>query len=353
MGLPRITIGCPHCGGKSKKYGWVRGKRRYLCLSCQRTFGRQKHLPVSLTNFIDFYRLVVGNINRRQLMKDKAVSRPTLSVKFQVFFTQPLSPAEVWRVLPPKLSVPWVYGMDGKWLKRQGVFLLHRNITTRENLYWSFYSSESYLALRQDIAGLIGLLGDNFPIAAISDWKGAVVGAITAAFGNIPHQRCLTHVTRTAKLLLPQRSPLEATLALREISKRLIEIKCQVEVDHWFKQLADWYNQYGYLLKERTKSLETKRKWWYTHGNLRRAWRLLTDDLEPFFKHLDCPLLPHSNNSLEGTISQATNKLVDHRGMELGQQVSFLNWYFTFTRVKNSSDLTKLWAYWKTVNNSV
>ncbi|MDZ7586305.1 MAG: hypothetical protein U0946_01005 [Patescibacteria group bacterium] len=353
MGLPRITIGCPYCHGRSKKHGWFRGRRRYFCLSCHRTFGRQKHLTVSFTDFSDFYRLVIGNVNRKQLMEDKAVSRPTLSVAFRPFFSRPLSAAEVWKVLPPKLTTPWVYGVDGKWLKRLGVFILHRNVTTGENLYWSFNLSESYTALITDMAKLVELLSGSLPIAVVSDWKGAIVNAVTAGFGEILHQRCLTHVDRTAKALLPQRSPFEATLELRGIGEQLIKVNSWVEVDTWLKQLAKWYDRYSPMLKERTKNPETKRGWWYTHGDLRRAWWLLTNYQKPFFEHLDCPILPRSNNSLEGTFSQAVNKLINHRGMEIDQQVSFLSWYFTFTRVKNRSDLFKLWAYWKTGNNSV
>lgn len=282
------------------------------------------------------------------------MSRPTLSASLGWFFSQPLSATQVWEVLPPRLSSPWVYGVDGKWLKRLGVFLLHRNITTKENLYWSFHPSESYQALRLNLTNLIELLGnrENRPIAAISDWKGAIVNAVADGFGDIPHQRCLTHVTRTAKLLLPRRSPLEATLALGKIARGLILIQKQTAIDSWFKLLVGWHDRYGHWLKHRTKNPQTKKGWWYTHGNLRRAWRLLTDNPEPFFQHLNYPLLSHSNNALEGTISQAINKLIDHRGMRLNQQISFLDWYFTFTRVKNRLDLMKLWDYWKTINNS-
>ena len=194
---------------------------------------------------------------------------------------------------------------------------------------------------------LVELLSGRLPTAAVSDWKGAIVNAVSAGFGEIPHQRCLTHVDRTARKLLPERSPFWATLKLRQIAEQLIKINSWPEVDRWLKQLAWWYDRYGSMLKERTKNPETKRGWWYTHGDLRRAWRLLTDYQKPFFEHLDCPLLPRSNNSLEGTFSQAVNKLIDHRGMELEQQTSFLNWYFAFMRLKTRSDLFKLWAYWK------
>ncbi len=347
LGLFRITIGCPHCGGRSKKYGWVRGKRRYLCLACRRTFGRQRHLPINFSDFIAFYHLIIGYASRRQLIKEKSVSRPTLSVRFKPLFARPLTAEEVWQMLPSRIPPTWTYGVDGKWLKRSGVLILHRNITNGENLYWSFHLSESHPALMTDMVKLIELLGGKLPAAAVSDWKGAMVSAVAAGFGHIPHQRCLIHVERTAKVLLPQRSPLIATLQLRKIARKLVKIDTWPEVYWWFDQLGQWHDQYGYLLKERTKGLETKRTWWYTHGNLRRAWRLLTDNPRPFFRHLDNAFIPLSNNSLEGTFSQAINKLINHRGMKLTQQVSFLFWYLAFGKVKNRLDLKHLWDYWR------
>lgn len=335
-------------GGRSKKNGYHRsGKRRYLCLNCRLSFIRLRRIRSTRKQFQQFYQLITGRVNRAQLLNQNQQSRKTLSVAFRPFFNRPLTPDELWQVLPPKLSAPWIYAVDGKWLKRLGVFLLHRNVTTGENLYWSFNLSESYTALITDMAKLVELLSGSLPTAAVSDWKGAIVNAVTVGFGEIPHQRCLTHVDRLAKKLLPQRSPFLATLKLRAIGEQLIKINSWAEVDIWLKRLARWYDRYGLMLKERTKNPETKRGWWYTHGDLRRAWRLLTDYQQPFVEHLDCPILPRSNNSLEGTFSQAVNKLIDHRGMVIDQQVSFLNWYFAFTRVKNRTDLFKLWAYWK------
>jgi len=356
LGLYRVTIGCPRCGCWSKKNGCYRsGKRRYLCLNCRLSFFRSRRCQSSFKHFRQFYQLITGRVNRLQLLNQNRQSRKTLSVAFRPFFLRPLSAVEMWSVLPPRLAASWVYGVDGKWLKRLGVFFLHRNVTTGENLYWSFQPSESYPAVLGDLIKLIELMDNQLgekpvkPLAAVSDWKGAIVAAVAAVFGDIPHQRCLTHVTRTLKLLLPDKSPLEATLALRKISLQLIGITDEDEIASWFTRLTNWYNRWGYLLKVRTKNTDpvTKRKWWYTHGNLRRAWRQLTHDPKPFFHHLSCLLLPHSNNSLEGTISQATNKLNDHRGMKLDQQVAFLNWYFAFTRVKSRADLFRLWAYWK------
>jgi len=48
--------------------------------------------------------------------------------------------------------------------------------TARENLYWSFHPSESYLALLEDLAELMELLGD---------WKGLKTRKLKEA-GGIP-----------------------------------------------------------------------------------------------------------------------------------------------------------------------
>jgi len=350
FGRSGITIGCPNCDGRSKKNGLHRsGKQRYRCVVCKHSFVRQSHSKVGFKQFIQFYQFIAGKVNRDWLLKLNSQSRKTLSVRFKLFFSQPLLCDEVWEILPPDLSSPWTYGVDGKYLKRQGVFIIHRNITTKENLYWSFHSNETYLALHSDLVRLTELIGEkkNYPQGAISDWKGAIVSGVASHLGDIPHQRCLTHVVAQAKKLLPKRSPFLDTLILRSIALELIHLRTQKELADWFERLAKWHDRYGYLLKQRTIGKGTKKKWWYTHSNLRRAWRLLTSEPEPFFKHLSCPLLPHSNNSLEGTISQAVNKLINHRGMKLRQQISFLRWYFTFSRVRNKQDLRKLWGYWK------
>lgn len=293
----------------------------------------------------------MGKTNRLAITEGQGICRKTLSVKFKTFFDHHLLPKPVWQIQPVKLlTTPWVLGIDGKWLRRNGVIMIYRNITTGENLFWSFHSSESYVALYTDLEALINLPGFHRPVGAVSDWKGAIVSAVASYLPGIPHQRCLTHVERTAQSLLPKHSPFSATLALREIAKRLIKVSNEFEKYIWQTELSDWHTQYGFILTERTTNPVAKHRWWYTHGNLRRAWSLLTKDQESFFVHLKQPLIPSSNNSLEGTISQMSNKLSNHRGMKTPQQVSFLFWYLSFTRTKTRQDLKKLWGGMKSTN---
>lgn len=293
-------------------------------------------------------------VNRKKIISKRKISRKTLSKKFQPFFENPLTAEEVWKIFPPKLTVskdPWVWGVDGKWLRRNGVILIHRDLTNKENLFWSFHPNESFTALSQDLSilsKLIVLYGGNFPVGAVSDWKRGITTAVQSHFSNIPHQRCLSHVVRLAKLLLPKNSPFEATLTLRGIAKSLTEINSKQDKKRWQERILQWEKHYGFMLKEKTKGLPGgKKKWWYTHGNLRRGYRLLTYDQEPLFVYLANPLIPKSNNSLEGVNSQLASKQENHRGLTFEKQKAFINWFLTFNRGNDYQDLKRLWVYWR------
>lgn len=237
--------------------------------------------------------------------------------------------------------------MENGW-EELGVFFIHRNVTTKENLWWSFMKSESYESIAQECAAIAKRLFDNLPTGAVSDWKGAIVSAVASYFGTIPHQRCLAHVEQAAKRFLPQNSPYEATQKLRYVASLLMKVETQADPHVWETYLATWKNQYGYMLTEKTIApTGISRSWWYTHGNIRRAWRLLTHDTDPLFVFLINPLIPKTNNALEGVNSNLKQKLGNHRGMNVTRQAAFLSWYMTFTRSKSDIDLKKLWAYWK------
>lgn len=247
-------------------------------------------------------------------------SRRTLVRRFSPFFVHPLTPAEVWMVLPPRCSrygVIWIYGADGKWLHHDGVFLLHRNVTHKESIWWSYALNESYASWNHDLQALADVLGcDHFPSGVVSDGKRGLIQAGINTFGDIPHQRCLAHVARQGMTLLPKGSPFLATRRLPDIACALRRIKTTEDMDAWKQTLAAWGYQWGDMLTEKTKApLGGTKKWWYTHGNLRRGWRLLTTDTDSFFVFLTVDGLPKTNTSLEGVNRNMKGKLGIHRGL--------------------------------------
>ena len=234
-------------------------------------------------------------------------------------------------------------GVDGKWLRRQGVVMIYRDVTEKINLYWSYHFSESYEAVEKDFKELTPIIKVNHPSGVITDWKGALVSAVNMFLPPVPHQRCLSHVKRSLMRFLPLRSPVMATQELRIIAQRIIKINDENGKLLWKKDLNNWITKYTPLLKERTIGVGTKRKWWYTHGNLRRAIKLLTFDEEYLFAYLSHPFLPKTNNSIEGSNSQIKTKLSNHRGMKAPQQATFIFWLLTFRRIKNRRNLKELW----------
>lgn len=190
---------------------------------------------------------------------------------------------------------------------------------------------------------MLPMIKDCLSKGIITDWKGALVSAANMFFPLIPHQRCLTHVKRQLMRLLPLKSPILATRELRMIAKRIIKIENDNDKILWKKDLTEWIKKYNFLLKEKTVGVNTKKKWWYTHNNLRRAIKLLTFDEKHLFAYLNYPYLPKTNNSIEGLNSQMKTKLSNHRGMKTLQQVTFIFWLLTFKRVKNKKDLKELW----------
>ncbi len=293
---------------------------------------------------------MTGNISRILLAQWTDTSRRTLVRRFAPFFVRPLTPAEVWVALPPRCvrrDDLWMYGADGKWLHHDGVFLVHRDVTNKENLWWSYALSESYSSWNHDLEELGDHLINHHPSGCVSDWKRGLIQVVIGAFGDISHQRCLAHVARHAMTLLPKGSPFLTTRRLRDIARALRQIKTIEDMHTWKQSLTVWGYQWGDMLTQKTRApLGSTKKWWYTHGNLRRGWRLLTTDTDSFFVFLTVKGLPKTNNSLEGVNRNIKGKLGIHRGLTTAFQVSLLSWVMVFSRVKKSTDLQKLWDAW-------
>lgn len=272
------------------------------------------------------------------------MSRTTIWRRFSPFLSCVPTPMEINNLFLVSFTNPnWVLGIDGKWLKRQGVILVCRDVTNGVNLFWSWNESESHEAVQRTLFHLRVLVKDNLPAGTVSDWKGAMVSAVNQYFPHAPHQRCLSHVLREAKRLLPLKSPYAATKELRRIAEGIFLISVVENLSMWRSKVEQWLNKYGYLLKEKTRGVNTKRKWWYTHGNLRRAIRLLTLNQENSFAYLQYPFLPKTNNSIEGVNSFLKQKLGDHRGIKTPEQTSFLFWLLVLSRIKTREDLKRLW----------
>ena len=322
-----------------------------MCLECRYSFTKKNKIKIFFADFLRFYDFILNKFNKKSLLEKTSLSRTSLWRKFKPFFRYYPSSFDSLFLLEKSFKAKsikhWVLGIDGKWLKRQGVIMIYRDITRKINLYWSYHPSESFYALENDFINLKLIikesLKNNLPLGVVTDWKKPLVSYVNIFFPYSFHQRCLTHIKRQLTRLLPLKSPILATKDLRVVAQKIISIENKKEKTLWKKEIEKWIKKYGFLLKEKTMGVNTKKKWWYTHGNLRRAIRLLTFDEKYLFAYLNNSFLPKTNNSLEGLNSQIKTKLSNHRGMKVFQQVSFIFWFLTFKRLKNKRDLKQLW----------
>lgn len=323
-----------------------------MCLVCRHTFGKPKRILGKLSDFITFHDFVVNKINKVALSEELFLSRKSIWRRFKPFFRYSPTSSDSLFLLEDKGFLSdtniWVMGIDGKWLHRHGVVMIYRNVTNKVNLYWSWHVSESYEAITADFKKLVPIMRETLPNGVVTDWKGAIVAGVNSFLPPIPHQRCLSHVQRQLMAFLPLRSPIIATQQLRSVAQIITKINSYEEKNLWVSQVNDWIIKYSSLLKEKTKGVGTKRHWWYTHGNLRRAVKLLKFDEDNLFAYLTFLFIPKTNNSLEGVNSQIKGKLSNHRGMQTHQQVTYIFWLLTFSRVETRKDLKKLWDSLKT-----
>jgi hypothetical protein len=81
--------------------------------------------------------------------------------------------------------------------------------------------------------------------------------------------------------------------------------------------LQEWHDRWWSLLAERTIAPDGKH-WWYTHRQLRAAYRSLNTNLPYLFNYQRYPELriPNTNNSLEGYFSRLKALLNNHHGLK-------------------------------------
>ena len=123
-------------------------------------------------------------------------------------------------------------------------------------------------------------------------------------------------------------------------SRDLWKVTSLEQAVQWEQQLHSWHECYGGFIRERTYKEDSergRRRWWYTHRNLRSAYKQLDKLLRDnqLFTHLEATLvaetkqpIPRTTNYVEGGInSQLRTRLKLHRGMSEEHQRRLVEWY--------------------------
>lgn len=198
--------------------------------------------------------------------------------------------------------------------------------TGKGHVFWMFAPQETFSAWFSFFVQL------GKPMAVICDWQSGLLSGVKTAWPDVPLQRCLAHVHRLAISKLTH-SP--HTLAGQELLAMIYALhrsKTMAARNGWIAAFFAWGNRRDSFLKERTKIIQPcgKRRWWYTHRNIRALKRTLEETLPNLFAFIDWPGIPSTTNLVEGGINSHLKELLGrHRGMNLEHKKTLVAYFLT------------------------
>lgn len=193
--------------------------------------------------------------------------------------------------------------------------------------YWAPYeSSNTWSELLQTIPQ---------PGFVVCDGQKGILLAIARCWPDTRVQRCLFHIWLNVRSKLTLRPKTAAGQDFLRLTRALWQVRAEADVLIWQRQFRAWESRYGNFVKQRTYVRDPKpnqRRWWYTHGRLRSAYRQLhkLQEQQQLFTYVynTDPRLPRTTNHMEGGInSQLRTKLKLHRGLSDDHQRRLVEWY--------------------------
>lgn len=224
--------------------------------------------------------------------------------------------------------------IDGTYFKRWGCVLAYK--ADGEIIYWDCVEREGYF---EYLKNLVEIKRMGYAILGVtSDKHKSLTSAVKTLLPNIPHQYCLVHIQRRCQGLLTQNPKTQAGRDLLELVCFLNQINDYDQKEIWLAWFERFEKRYLTFINQRTyaKTNEGKHTWWYTHANLRKAYRHISSSILNMFLYLDFPKLPKDTNGLEVEFNHLKDKLRGHWGLKRERRLNLVCWYFHFKQLNKN-----------------
>lgn len=126
----------------------------------------------------------------------------------------------------------------------------------------------------------------------VSDGRASILEAAREVYPDVPLQRCLFHIVHQAKKWLTRNPKTVAAQTLSALVDSLMAGESHA-MGAWNNAFAIWESFFLKQVAERSYPADpdhASKKWWYTHRNLRRTWRLLKNAQANLWTFLDLEL---------------------------------------------------------------
>jgi hypothetical protein len=322
---------CPTCSHKLQKRGLTAaGSQRWLCVGCSRSATKPRDDLSRAFELEHFVAWLMGKQSQAELKLPSGVTD-------RMWRTQI---GWCWGVAPYLVQTGEMHHvilLDGIRVGSM-VCLIARTPTYVIGWCWvGWESSNTWTRLLEQFPS---------PTVVVCDGQKGILLAIAGRWSDTKVQRCMFHVWQNIRVKLTLHPQTVAGQELLQLTRDLWQVQTLEQANNWQRRLETWYKHHGDFIRERTYKLETelgKRRWWYTHRNLRSAYKQLHKLLiaKQLFTYLDAGILtqtnqsiPRTTNYVEGGInSQLRTKLKLHRGMNEEHQRRLVEWYL-YTRTE-------------------
>lgn len=306
-------MGCKRCllirWGKHRN-----GTPRWRCRVCKVTRTRERtRLAKDMLK-----RYLVDQETCSQLARVYQVSSETIRRKL----------AQILKIKPPlmgSLDIPqpcWLM-TDATHFKRWGCLFVTKALGVSSPLAISFCDKECFETATKHLDPLKDLSVSGYT----TDGKKGLVMAHQQLFPRAGHQRCLVHIQMKVQTLLTSKPKLTGGKELLLLTVKLTQAKSTDLAQVWWNSFCLWQERYQTTLNQRTYR---GKSWWYTHRNLRRAWKHIFNAADSLFVFLAYPNSVSHTNHLEGLFGQRKPALVRHRGLSRTKIANALYWTFYF-----------------------
>src|SRR5271166_6021623 len=148
-------------------------------------------------------------------------------------------------------------------------------------------------------------------------------------FKVIPIQICQFHQIKQVTKYLTRRPKTEAGQELRELVLTLTKTDEKTFTD----AINAWHAKWGDFIEEKTtfEFVTGKKKWFYSHGRARSAYRSLKTNLPYLFTYQKYPELniPNTTSDLDGSFSALKKKLSVHHGLRRDRRFKVISQLLT------------------------
>lgn len=296
------------CNGKSSK-----GKQRYLCLSCKRSFLWKSSKCLAQRRFNWFKLWITEGYSVRELAILKRVNRSTVKRVIDYW----LKEAPYYNL--GDLSAVKHIIFDGTFLRRPRGIYAAMDSVTHKLLYAAINIRESPNDLLQ-FYSLLSKAGFNLE-SATTDGNTAQIKQLKTIWPEIKLQRCIVHVQRQALSWLRRNPKRTDAKHLRELLLKLTEVKTKEESLRFIQGFYAWENRFG-------SGIESSPNRGWVFADLIRARSMIMKAIPNLFHYIDNPMIARSTNALEGYFSRVKEHYRLHRGLSKRNRINYFKWYF-------------------------